>query len=210
MAYIYMDESWDLGFENIWTKNSKYFTITFLISNDKKDLKLIMKNTYSWMWWKWIRIKESFFHSNKQSILCVKKVLDLCSYRNIKVATLIFDKKKLPYNLKSEKHKLYNLMVWELLKICEQKWFIYHNETIFFIASRRETKKELNIAFLNYIKDITCYFRDFRGQIWIPWIEKWLEVVDAISFSVYKKYESNDSYLYNIIKDKIIFEKFFD
>ena len=101
-------------------------------------------------------------------------------------------------------------MVWELLKICEQKWFIYHNETIFFIASRRETKKELNIAFLNYIKDITCYFRDFRGQIWIPWIEKWLEVVVAISFSVYKKYESNDSYLYNIIKDKIIFEKFFD
>ena len=101
-------------------------------------------------------------------------------------------------------------MVWELLKICEQKWFLLHNDTIFFTASRRETKKELNNAFLEYIREITSYFRDFRLQIWIPRIEKWLEVVDAISFSVYKKYESNDSYLYDIIKDKIIFEKLLD
>ncbi len=210
MIHIYMDESWDLWFENIWTKNSKYFTITFLMSDDKKDLELVMKNTYSWMSLKWIRIKESFFHSNKESIACVRKVLNLSSYRNIKIATLIFDKKKLPYSLKNEKHKLYNLMVWELLKICEQKWFLLHNDTIFFTASRRETKKELNNAFLEYIREITSYFRDFRLQIWIPRIEKWLEVVDAISFSVYKKYESNDSYLYDIIKDKIIFEKLLD
>ena len=210
MAYIYMDESWDLGFENIWLKNSNYFSITFLITNSKKDLELIMKNTYSRMAWKRIRIKESFFHSNKESIQCIKKLLNLCTHRNFKITSLIFDKNKLPYNLKNEKHKLYNLMVWELLKICEQKWFINHSETIFFTASRRETKKELIKDFFNYIKEITKYFRDFRVQIWNPWIEKGLEVVDAISFSIYKKYESNDSSLYNIIKDQIIFEKFFN
>lgn len=209
MAYIYMDESGDLWFNGIWIRNSRYFIITFLIAVDKKDLDLVMKNTYSWMWWKWIRIKETFFHSNKESIPCVMKVLKLCSYRNIKIATLIFDKNKIYNSMRNEPHKLYNFMVWELIKFCENAWLISHRETIFFVASRRETKKELNKQFLDYISTITMDFFDFRVKIWLPRLEKWLEVVDCISFSIFKKYESNDSSLYMIIKDKIFIEKDF-
>ncbi len=46
MSYIYMDESGDLGFN---PQSTRYFIVTFLISEKEKDVDDIMKKTYRWM-----------------------------------------------------------------------------------------------------------------------------------------------------------------
>lgn len=206
MVYIFMDESWDLWFDSLWTINSSYFILTFLILNTPKDADIIMKKTYSRMAWKGIRIKETFFHSNKESRSCVMKLLKLCSYRDIKIAYLTVNKNQRHSYEKIDKHHFYNFLVGNLIQHCTEKWIISLNDTIFFTASRRETKKELVQSFLNDIKEYTKKFLDFRVKIWSPSMEKWLEVVDAFSFAYYKKIESKDPTLYDIIKDKVILE----
>ena len=65
MAYIYMDESGDLGaFEN-W--GSQYFIITFLVSKSEKDMEIIMKNVRKRAVWSKMKIYWTFFHSNNLS-----------------------------------------------------------------------------------------------------------------------------------------------
>ena len=199
-----MDESWDLWFRDVWITNSSFFVVTFLLVDSKKDVEIIMKNTYNWMARKWVRIKESFFHSNKESQSCVMKVLTLCSYRNFKVAYLYIDKSKNHYSWNT--HQLYNRLIGELIQYCKENWLISWDETIFFIASRRETKKQLIQNFENDLKLYTRWFSDFRVKIWSPRNEKGLEVVDTLSFAFYKKCESLDSTLYDIIKEKIALE----
>ena len=81
MAYIYMDESWDLGFND--NGGSQYFIITFLISKSEKDMEIIMKNVRKRAINKKTKIYWTFFHSHKASKNVVKRFLDLTSRRNI-------------------------------------------------------------------------------------------------------------------------------
>lgn len=206
MAYIYVDESGDLGFSNkIWS--SKYFIITFLIVKNEKDPEIIMKNVRKRAIWKWIKINWTFFHSNKESTNTIKRILDLTSRKDVKIVASVINKKELPYNLKSSPHILYNNVVYKLLEICKNRWFFVVWDLINFIASRRETKKTLNEKFK---QDILIQLNDIlkiKIQIKAPWFDKWLEIVDAVAFALHKKYEHDDYELYWIIKNKVILEK---
>lgn len=118
MRYIYMDESWDLTFySKLW---SKFFVITFLITDNEKDMKIVMKNLHKWMLWKWLKMKGSYFHSTKEDNATVKRVLDLVSRRDIKVVSMILDKSTTPYWITTNLHSLYNQIVWFLLEHCKE------------------------------------------------------------------------------------------
>ena len=206
MAYIYMDESGDLGFSNkIWS--SKYFIITFLIAKNEKDLEIIMKNIRKRAIWKWVKINWTFFHSNKESTNIVKRILDLISRKDIKIVASIINKRELPYNLKNNLHVLYNDIVYKLLELCKNRWFFVVWDLIKFTASRRETKKSLNENFKKYILNQLNNILKIDIQIKAPWFDGWLEIVDAVAFALHRKYEHNDFELYWIIKNKIILEK---
>lgn len=205
MAYIYMDESGDLGaFEN-W--GSQYFIITFLVSKSEKDMEIIMKNVRKRAAWSKMKIYWTFFHSNNLSKKVIKRCLDLTSRRDIFVVSIIADKTKIPFDLKNNVHYLYNFLVWELLSVCQKRNLIPLWEKITFIASRRETNKQLNMNFVEYLnlKKSDLFQLDFI--IANPNQFKWLEVVDAISFALHQKYEFNELGLYSVIKNKIILEK---
>jgi len=47
MAYIFLDESGDLGFNFNKRKTSKFFVITFLATENKKIIEKIVKKTHS-------------------------------------------------------------------------------------------------------------------------------------------------------------------
>ena len=205
MAYIYMDESGDLGaFEN-W--GSQYFIITFLVSKSEKDMEIIMKNVRKRAAWSKMKIYWTFFHSNNLSKKVIKRCLDLTSRRDIFVVSIIADKTKIPFDLKNNIHYLYNFLVWELLSVCQKRNLIPSWEKITFIASRRETNKQLNMNFVEYLnlKKSDLFQLDFI--IANPNQFKWLEVVDAISFALHQKYEFNELGLYSVIKNKIVLEK---
>ena len=189
MAYIYMDESGDLGFNmNYW--NSKYFLITFLISNTEDDVDIVMKNVYKWMAWKKLKRKWSFFHSNKESVQSVKRALDLASRRNFVIVSLILNKQNVPFEYKRNQHILYNNAVRELLFQCEKRGYINSNWPVHFIASRKETNKYLNNQFIVTVKSAVSWLIKFDIKIKSPESSKWLELVDSISFSLFQKYKN--------------------
>ena len=149
MTYIFMDESWDLTFHNI--HGSCFFLITFLITSNEKDMKLVMKNLHSRMKWKKVKMKWSFFHATKEDPASIKRVLDLITRREIKIISMILDKSQ--YQDSEEwVHNLYNKIVGELLKECEKKHF-FQDSRIQFIASRRETNKNLNQNFITTLQN---------------------------------------------------------
>ncbi len=206
MAYIYMDESGDLGF-NDYELNSKFFIITFLIANNEKEISNVMKNLYKWMEGKKVRRKKSaFFHANQEWKASVKRALDLASRRDIKVVSLVLQKDIISRKDKENIHSLYNKAVWYLLEQCERRNYLTYKDKHYFIASRKETKRQLNENFISYLESSHSDLLDIDIIIDNPSQVKWLELVDPISFAIYQKYEKWDLELYSVIKNKIILE----
>ena len=206
MAYIYMDESGDLGF-NDYELNSKFFIITFLIANNEKEISNVVKNLYKWMEGKKVRRKKSaFFHANQEWKASVKRALDLASRRDIRVVSLVLQKDILSWKDKENIHSLYNKAVWYLLEQCERRNYLTYKDKHYFIASRKETKRQLNENFISYLESSHSDLLDIDIIIDNPSQVKWLELVDPISFAIYQKYEYWDLELYSVIKNKIILE----
>ena len=206
MAYIYMDESGDLGF-NDYELNSKFFIITFLIANNEKEISNVMKNLYKWMEGKKVRRKKSaFFHANQEWKASVKRALDLASRRDIKVVSLVLQKDIISRKDKENVHSLYNKAVWYLLEQSERRNYLTYKDKHYFIASRKETKRQLNENFISYLESSHSDLLDIDIIIDNPSQVKWLELVDPISFAIYQKYEYWDLELYSVIKNKIILE----
>lgn len=207
MSYIYMDESGDLGFnDKEWA--SKYFIITFLISKNEKEVEIVMKNVYKWMLWKKLKRKWAFFHSNKELRQSVKRVLDLASRRDFRIVAAIVDKSNISWKY-FDTHMVYNSIVIKLLEQCEKRWYLNSNDYYYFIASRKETNKILNETFKKDLKHAISDLIKMEISVVLPWMSKWLELVDAVSFAIYQKYEFGDLELYSIIKNKILLEKYF-
>ena len=208
MAYIFMDESWDLWFENIGTINSTYFIITFLLTENKKEPELIMKKFYKWIHGKGKIIKWSFFHASKESLSSTKKILQTIAWRNVYIASIIIQKDTLSQKDKTNIHSLYNTLTGILLSECEKRGYLKSHDYHYFIASRRETNQNLKEQFINDIKWYCSPFLNIDISIELPQKEKWLEVVDVCSHALFKKIENADEELYSLIQNKVILEIF--
>lgn len=120
---------------------------------------------------------------------------------------LILNKEKVYTRLQNEKHILYNWVVNLLIDVLITKNILPQEETIFFIASRRETNKTLNENFLSYLKSQNKDKLDIEFVIKTAYQEKGLQVVDVLSYAIYQKYEHGNDELYSMIENLIIEEK---
>ena len=205
MAYIYMDESGDLTFNwKVWT--SKFFNITFLYVQNKRVADSVIKKLHQWKLWRWEKITDNFFHSCHERKETVLKWLQIISKKDLYIMNLSINKNKFQINSDIDKHDLYNKAVDELINFVINSKFLNNEEIIYFIASRRETNKALNEKFINFLEK-NHKFEKISFEIWLPVNEKWLQVVDIISYAISKKYELNDYKMYDIIKDKILIEE---
>lgn len=206
MYYIYMDESWDLWFnESIW--NSDYFLIVFLLSKDPRIPEQIIKKIFKRMKKKKVNNKTWFFHAYKERPKTVTTLLEYTSWKDISVLAYYVDKKKVNWNVSKDIHLLYNNIVCKLLRLAENKWILLW-EKVKFYAARRETNKYLNKQFIEQIKD-SCKNIDIDVSLKYSHEEKWLQVADCIAFALYHKYENSNLELHNIIKNLIIVEEEF-
>ena len=208
MAYIFMDESWDLWFTKN-KKSSKYFIVTFLFSVDKKPLDKIVKKIFSWLKKTNVKVSGGMLHATKEKPTTRTRLLRFVAWlSNVYVMTIYLDKSKVYTRLHDEKHVLYNYIVNILIRNVITKKLLPINQPIEFIASRRETSKVLNNNFIEYLKsqNVTNQL-DIDFIIKTPHQEKWLQIVDFICWAVYQKYERNDSSYYNNISSLIIEEK---
>jgi len=207
-----MDESGDLWFDITKSRTSKFFVITFLVTKDEKTTNIIMKKSFNWMKHKKIKIKWWVFHAFSHLESTIQKVLNIATEYDISIMTLVLDKRKVYSHTNSEKHVLYNIIVNKLLDAVINKNLVSDkDEIIHFIASRRETSKTLNEQFVNYLKNKHKDQPNIIFEIKTPHQSKWLQLVDTISFSIYKKYENSNSNFYEIFEKKIKIEDgFFD
>jgi len=204
MAYIFLDESGDLGFNFKNKKTSKIFVITCLFSENKRPLEKIVKKTHLELRKKYKR-KFGILHAVKEKPITRQRLLKRTALKNCAIMTIYLKKDKVYTRLQEEKAVLYNYVANILLDRIYSKKIVPFDKRIELIASRRETNKFLNQNFRNYLNNQTRnhYNIDFSVSIKTPSEEKTLQVVDFVSWAIFRKYEYGDDSYYNLIKDKI-------
>jgi len=208
MAYIFMDESGDLGFSlPPKGRSSQYFLITIMMVEDKKAVQKAVKAVHRGLKKKFLRYS-AVLHAYHENQITKKRLLEKISKLDIKIMTIYLNKSKVYTNLRSEKNVLYNYVTNILLdRICTKK-IIPIDEKIQLIVERKDTNKFLNLNFSNYLKkqSLANHKLNIEIKIRTSYQEKCLQATDFISWSIFRKYESNDEYYYNLIKEKIFEE----
>lgn len=204
-----MDESGCLGFDFSKSKPTKYFIITFIFTNSNRPLEKIVKSTFQFMPAKHRKSHSGVLHFHKeQPRIRLKLLNELKRKDNISIMAIILNKSKVHTRLQDEKSILYNFVTNILLDRILTKKLVPTNEPVYLVASRRETNKFLNENFEQYISNTINHNHKvlIHPIIKTPHQEKALQVVDAASWSIFRKYEHQDESYYNIIKDLIIEE----
>lgn len=209
MAYIFLDESGDLGFDFKKKKTSKFFVVTFFLSKDKRVLEKMVKKVFKGFSKIEVKNHHGVLHAFKETPRTRQKLLNSFREKNLSNVIVVFlNKKKVYTKLQDEKSVLYNYVTNILLdRVCTKK-LIPIDEKITLVASRRETNRFLNQNFTAYLKTQVKnnHKLDIDIEIKSPTQEKGLQVVDMLSWSIFRKYEHGDESYYNIIKPDIIEE----
>lgn len=149
MAYIFLDESGDLGFSK---GSSKFFVITFLATSNKKPIEKIAKKVLSSLKKKGKKLSGGVLHAYKEKKSTINRVLKLLSNQDCLIMTIYLNKSNVYAPLKNEEHLLYNYVTNLLLDRIMKKKLLSTKENIILIASKRETNKFLNDNFKKYLK----------------------------------------------------------
>ena len=208
MAYIFLDESGDLGFNLKKKGTSKNFLISFLfVTGMKRPLEKVIKKTHSELS-KSIKKRVGVLHATNEKPITRQRLLKRISEKSCTIMTIYLNKEKVFTKLQDEKQVLYNYVTNILLDRIYSKRVIDSDGEIELIASRRETNKFLNENFKNYLKKKLGdkHKGTIKVSIKTPAEEKILQAVDFVSWAIFRKYEKGDDRYYNIIKDKIIEE----
>lgn len=128
--------------------------------------------------------------------------------KDVGIFCIYLNKNKVYTQLRDEKHVLYNYVVNILLDRIISKKLLPLNEEIKFIASRRETSVFLNENFKFYLESqVTKNHKlNITIEIKTPAEEKCLQVVDTVSWALFRKKEHCDESYSNYVKSKIIEE----
>jgi len=209
MSYIFMDESGDLGFNFNKKKTSRYFVVTFLFATDKNIVDKLVKNVFKGFSKTEVKNHNGVLHAYKENPKTKQKLLNAFHEKKVgNILVVYLNKKKVYTKLQNEKHVLYNYVTNILLdRLCTKK-LIPTNEKIKIIVSRRETNRFLNDNFKSYLKNQTKnnHKLDIEIDIVSSSAEKGLQVVDMISWAIFKKYEHGDDSYYNLFKQEIVEE----
>ncbi len=209
MAYIFLDESGDLGFNFKKKKTSQYFVITFVFAKDKKPLEKMVQKVFRGFSKTEIKTHNGVLHAYKENPKTRQRLLGFFHDKKVAdIITIYLNKKKVYTKLQDEKHVLYNYVTNILIdRVCTKK-LIPTDEKITIIASRRETNKFLNENFSSYLKDQakTNHKVDMEIEIVSPSSEKSLQIADMVSWAIFRKYEHGDESYYNLIKREIVEE----
>ena len=205
MAYIFLDESGDLGFKKN-KRSSRFFVVTIIFSEDKRPLEKIARRVHKGLAKKYKKIGTLHAHREEPNIR--RKVLRQLHEIDCSILAIVLDKNKVFTKMEDEKVVLYNYITNILLGNFFNKKPIPTNRIVSLIASQRETNKFFNKNFQDYVRQQAKMKHGTVINVTIatPEQEFALQIVDFASWAIFRKYESNDDSYFNIIKSKIIDE----
>jgi len=207
MAYIFLDESGDLGFNFRKRKTSKVFVVTCLFTENKKPIEKIVRKTHSELKKKHKR-RFGILHAVKEKPITRQRLLKRLNEKDCSIMTIYLNKKRVYTKLQEEKAVLYNYVANILLDRIYSKKLVPTGKKVELIASKRETNKFLNENFKNYLNNQmrNRHKIEVSIQIRTPSEEKTLQAADFVSWAIFRKYEYGDDSYYHIIKNKIVEE----
>jgi len=207
MGYIFLDESGDLGFDFKKPKTSKYFVVACLFVENKKPIEKITKKTHSELKKKYKR-RLSILHAVREKPITRKRLLERLNKKDCSIMTIYLNKRKVYTRLQDEKQVLYNYVTNILLDRIYSKRLVAGKNKITIVASKRETSKYLNENFKTYLNNQAKNHHkvEIEAVIKTPFEEKSLQVVDFVSWAIFRKYEYGDESYYNVIRSKIVEE----
>ena len=204
MAYIFLDESGDLGFDFSKKRTSKYFVITCLFASNKRPIEKIVSKVHAGLKKKHKK-RGGVLHCFQEKPITRQRLLKQLSSKDCLIMTIYLNKSRVYTKLQNEKDILYNYVTNILLDRIYTKKLVDINKPIILIASRKETNKFLNLNFKNYLRQSakSNHKLNLVVEIKTPFEEKALQAVDFASWSIFRKWQYGDENYYNIIKQKI-------
>ena len=124
---------------------------------------------------------------------------------NSEVFAIILDKSKVYEYLKDKKNKLYNYISNLILNECS-----FDNSPIKLIVDRSKSKRSLREDFDNYIRNQLIESHSMDKLIIKhenSQNDGCLQVLDFISWAIFRNYEYQDPSFMELIKDKIVIKK---
>lgn len=213
MSYIFIDESWDLWFDFSKQKTSKKFIVTCLFVKEKWPVEKIIKKIFTWFKKSKIKRHDWVLHCYKEDNSTRNKLFRLISQKEVYVMCIILDKRKVYTYLHDKQQHLYNYVLNKLLDRIFSKNILPWND-FKIIASRRETNKSFNENFQKYLYWQNLISSENRNntkisvEIKTSTEEKCLQIVDALSWWLFKKYEHNEDIFYKIFENIVIEEDY--
>lgn len=203
-TYIYLDESGDLGFSQ---GGSKYFTIAFFETKNPTEVKRVVRRVKKK--YKIPRQVEIKANTTKRKIKI--DLLKKLSKLTIEIQSITVRKENVDLKLRQDTNILYNYMVGLSLgeRIVRSEPL---NAELIIIIDKRIISVTSGFKFNEYLKYKIWYEKerkDINLQIWHLDSRKvyGLEAIDNIVNAIFKKYNSADTELFNIIKRKITYDK---
>lgn len=206
MAYVFLDESGDLGFSK---KSSKWFLFTVALTSNPRLLEKAVRKVWKPLKKKHKKLGE--LHASHQEEITRKRMLKILSeIEDLKVFSVVLNKEKVYVDLQNQKHYLYNSTANVLLGMLhDNKEILKDDEPLHIYIDRKDTKKTVRENFIELLTESMKIKRTAQFSIVLDSSHdnKSLQAVDFISWAIYQKYEKGDEKYYKIIKDKIVGEK---
>lgn len=202
--YIYLDESGDLGFGK---GGSNYFTIAFLATEEPIKVKRAVKKIKQKH--KIPRSVELKANTTKRRIR--KELLNKLSKLQIEIQSITVKKKNVDLKLQQDTNILYNYMVG--LSLAER---VVRggppNAKVIIIVDKRTVSVAYGFKFNEYLKYKIWYERGRKDiDLEIHHLESQnvynLQAIDNIVNAIFRKYDRNDSELFDIIQNIITYDK---
>ena len=196
--YIFLDESGDLGVSD---NSSKFFVITLLITSDKKSIENKLKKYKA----KLIRKKKfqklNEIKANNSDDEVRFQVLNIINSSEVEIYAIIVNKITFYNKSYNKKFKLYNYLT--NIIIAESN---LNGKKVHLIIDKRIQNKTLLEEFNNQIKS-----KNSKINLEISHYDSYslngLQLVDFISWSIFRYYEYKDNRFVDYIKSKIILKK---
>jgi len=203
MKYIFLDESGELGFKSV---SSKYFIITLLSCDEEEiySIRRIIKRVREKIIKKKLK-KYPELKGNNSTDKIREEILNRFAKTNSEIFVIILEKSKVLEYLKDKKNKLYNYISNLILNECS-----LDNSHVCLVVDKSKTNRSLREDFDNYIRrslnnknklcNLTIKHENSQK-------EGCLQVLDFVSWAIFRNYEYKDSRFIQIIKDKIVIKK---
>jgi len=203
MMYVYLDESGDLGFGQ---GGSRYFTIAFVVTEDPSHFIRCVKE---------VKIKYNIPRSvelkgNTTREVIKKNLLSRFQKLDLEVHAITVRKKNVEPKLRKDTNILYNYMVG--LSLAERILQEPANSRVVINVDRRIIAITAGFKFNEYLRykiwyegerqdiNLEIHHRDSHKNYAI-------QGIDVICNSIFRKYNSNNYTLFNIIQDKVKSDK---